>query len=150
MRFELIDHVLERTSRRIIALKSVTTAEEYLADHFPRFPVLPGVLMLEAMVQSARRLLHESVEGSDASASGGRWVLAEAKNIRYGNMVRPGEQLRVSVEMMKCEGDRYSFKGEGKVEEAMAVQGRFVLRPLNVGSSIPASMPSVADATEHG
>ena len=57
MRFQLIDRVLEREPDRLVATKCVTNAEEYLADHFPGFPVLPGVLMLEALVQAGRILL---------------------------------------------------------------------------------------------
>lgn len=123
MRFELVDSVIERTADRIVTTKNVTVAEEYLGDHFPGFPVLPGVLMLEAMVQAARRLMEDQGEG-------GPWVLAEVRQVRYGNMVRPGEQLRVTVERQKREADRWLFKGGGEVNGATAVQGRFVLRRL--------------------
>ena len=57
MKFQLIDAVKELTTERIVAAKHVTIAEEYLADHFPGFPVLPGVMILETMVQAARLLL---------------------------------------------------------------------------------------------
>ena len=57
MHFDMIDHVAEQTEGRIVVHKTVSNAEEYLLDHFPGFPVLPGVLMLETMVQAARRLL---------------------------------------------------------------------------------------------
>lgn len=122
MRFELVDHVIERTDERIVTVKNVTAAEEYLADHFPSFPVLPGVMMLEAMVQAARRLL-----GDDPAP----WVVAEVRNVRYGNMVRAGEQLRVTVERGKAEGQRVSFKGIGEVNGTTAVQGKFVLRQMS-------------------
>lgn len=125
MRFELIDAVVERAEGRLTAVKSVTAAEEYLADHFPTFPVLPGVMMMEAMVQAARALL--AGEGSARP-----WVLAEVRNVRYGNMVRPGQQLRITVERLKSEGDRVTFQGRGTVDDQPAVQGRFVLRPVNV------------------
>jgi 3-hydroxyacyl-[acyl-carrier-protein] dehydratase len=124
MRFELIDQVLERAADRIVAVKQVTVSEEYLADHFPTFPVLPGVLMLEAMVQAARRLLERADVGD------GPWVVAQVRNVRYGNMVRPGQRLTVTVERTNSDGDRHSFTGTGEVDDEMAVQGRFVMRPL--------------------
>ena len=93
MRFELIDQVLEHAPDRVVAIKNVTLAEEYLADHFPGFPVLPGVLMLEALVQAARHLLTASDgdagDGDGATAAGNEpLVLAQVRNVRYGNMVR--------------------------------------------------------------
>jgi len=122
MRFQLVDTVLEAERDRLVALKNVTAAEEYLADHFPGFPVLPGVFMLEAMVQSARHLLH--------AESGPRpWVVAEVRNVRYGSMVRPGQQLRLTIERHAVEGGRHRFQGRGMVGDKVAVQGRFTLRP---------------------
>lgn len=127
MRFELVDAEIEHDHDHIVTVKSVTTAEEYLGDHFPSFPVLPGVMMVEAMVQAARRLLNAQTEGT-------RWVLAEVRNVRYGNMVRPGQQLRVSVERTKTDGDRHTFQGRGTVNDEAAVQGRFTLRPMTVAA----------------
>ncbi|MBI1367428.1 MAG: hypothetical protein GC162_02115 [Planctomycetes bacterium] len=123
MRFELIDTVIAAEGDKLTAIKNVTAAEEYLGDHFPTFPVLPGVMMLEAMVQAARKLLGSKVPEK------GPWVLAEVRNVRYGNMVRPGQQLRVEVELLKSDQDRHSFQGRGLVEANVAVQGRFTLRP---------------------
>lgn len=123
MRFQLIDREIERSAERIVALKTVTLAEEYLADHFPGFAVLPGVLMLEAMVQAARRLAGEDRH----------WILAEARNVRYGQMVRPGQSLRVSVDVRRRADDAaggVEFQGVGEVDGQTAVQGRFTLRPL--------------------
>ena len=71
MRFRLVDHVIEQAPDRVRTIKHVSAAEEYLADHFPTFPVLPGVMMLEALVESARLLL--------ASRSSHRLVLAEVR-----------------------------------------------------------------------
>ena len=70
MKFDLVDQVLEQDEKRIVTIKQVTLAEEYLADHFPGFPILPGVLMLEAMVQAASKLL---------APEGQRLVLGEVK-----------------------------------------------------------------------
>ena len=128
MRFELVDMVLERTDERIVTVKNVTAAEEYLGDHFPGFPILPGVMMLEAMVQAARRLLEENSAAETGDSQ--RWVLAEVRNVRYGNMVRPGQRLTVQVERLKSEEGRHTFQGRGTVDDDVAVQGRFVMRSI--------------------
>ncbi len=121
MHFQLIDQVIERSAERIVARKSVTSAEEYLQDHFPGFPVLPGVLMLETLVQAGRLLVGEK----DRPV-----VLAEVRNVRYGNMVRPGQSLQVEVALRKQRDDGWEFDGVGKVDDQVAVQGRFRLAPL--------------------
>lgn len=126
MRFEMIDRVTEQTADRLVGLRSVTLAEEYLGDHFPGFPVLPGVLMFEALVQGGRRL----AESLDPSPGQGRLVVREARNVRYGGMVRPGDTLRVEV-VLKGRSERgWDFTGVGSVGERVTVQGRFVLDRL--------------------
>ena len=135
MRFELIDQVLEHAPDRVVAIKNVTLAEEYLADHFPGFPVLPGVLMLEALVQAARHLLTASDgdagDGDGATAAGNEpLVLAQVRNVRYGNMVRPGQCLRIEVVLRRQVEGEWEFDGVGRVDEQVAVQGRFRLAPL--------------------
>ena len=129
MRFELIDRVLHRSEDKITAVKTVTAAEEYLADHFPDFPVLPGVMMLETMVQAGRRLVCPNGEGPPL-------VIREVRNVKYANMVRPGQTLQVEVTMRKQDAKGYEFAGVGRVDEqdgsptSVAVQGRFRLEPL--------------------
>ena len=139
MKFILLDDILEQTPDRIVALKQVSLAEEYLADHFPTFPVLPGVLMIETMVQAARRMLGER---GDA-----RLVLGEVKALKFGSMVRPGETLEVEVTLLKSlEDGSYACKGIGKVRRIRseenetslptgetAVSGRFTMRPIRKG-----------------
>ncbi len=130
MHFRLIDQVLEREPNRVVALKNVSSAEEYLGDHFPGFPVLPGVFMVEAMVQAAREVL-------DARGQR-RYVLGQVKALRYGSFVRPGEALKVEVQIDKELPDgSVSFKGTGTVVRPApstapdsAVSGRFTMRPM--------------------
>ena len=143
MRFQLIDRVLDRQEDKLVVVKSVTYAEEYLADHFPGFAVLPGVMMLETMVQAGRLLLSGSTVGGAAQDGAGQGVgtqasnsqpliMTEARNIRYGQMVRPGQNLRVEVVIRSRDQDGYELAGVGKVDDQIAVQGRFRLAPLSV------------------
>ncbi len=128
MRYELIDKVVDRQADSLTGIKAVTAAEEYLADHFPGFPVLPGVMMLEAMVQAGRLFVAGGTGGDDVP--GGPLVVTRVRNVRYGNMVRPGQALEVRVSLRKRDGVGYEFQGEGKVDGQVAVQGRFRLEPL--------------------
>ncbi len=131
MHFSLVDRVIEQSADRIVTLKHVSSAEEYLQDHFPSYPVLPGVMMLEAMVQAARRLCDS---GSDPM------VLGQVRALKYGAFVRPGATLRVDVTLHKKNDDgTFDFKGEGTLLEPnattqppTAVSGRFLLRPVRV------------------
>jgi 3-hydroxymyristoyl/3-hydroxydecanoyl-(acyl carrier protein) dehydratase len=133
MRFRLIDRVIECDADRAVALKNVSIAEEYLADHFPGFPVLPGVFMIEAMVQAAREVL--------ARRDDRRFVLGGVRALRYGSFVRPGEALRVEVSLDGADdAGRFRFKGTGTVLRVgaegsatgtdTAVNGCFTMRPV--------------------
>ena len=135
MKFRLIDTILEQSPQRIVAIKQVSLAEEYLADHFPTFPILPGVMMIETMVQAAREML-SSRRGAEAL------VLGEVKALKFGNMVRPGEALEVEVTLSKQNDDgSYQCKGVGIVrkrkgqalpgEAETAVSGKFTMRPVS-------------------
>lgn len=126
MRFELIDRVIEQTDDRICTAKAVSSAEEYLADHFPGFPVLPGVMMLESLVQAARQLLKGKAPAADEP-----FVVTEVRNVRYGNMVRPGQVLEVQVQLRKQSDAEWEFEGIGRVNDQVAVQGRFKLGPAH-------------------
>ncbi len=142
MRFQLIDGVLEVSGAdgagptRAVAIKHVSAAEEYLADHFPGFPILPGVFMLEALVQTAR------VVAAARDAGGLPWVLGSARAIKYGRFVPPGSTLRLEVELVSSTSEAMEFKGVGLVidpvhvageESATAVSGKFGLRRARVG-----------------
>ncbi len=110
MKFNLIDKIESLSDDRIVAVKHVSLAEEYLADHFPTFPVLPGVLMLEAVTQAATWLLHRRHDFARSMA-----VLKEARNIKYGRFVAPGNFLRVDVELFKLNDSGAVFKAVGSV-----------------------------------
>ncbi|HED53226.1 MAG TPA: hypothetical protein ENJ00_03375 [Phycisphaerales bacterium] len=133
MHFQLIDRVLERTDTRVTAIKAVTAAEEYLKDHFPTFPVLPGVLMLEAMVQTGREL----TDPNDPPM-----VLGRVRALKYGSFVRPGDVLEIEVKKLKelddgsldLRGKAFVQCSSGRGDPAIACVGRFTLRPIRLPS----------------
>lgn len=115
MKFNLIDKVELLSPERIVAVKFVSLAEEYLADHFPTFPVLPGVLMLEAATQAAGWLLHYRSDFARSMA-----VMREARNVKYGRFVAPGAFLRIDVQPIKLTDAGGTFKAVGSVGDAQA------------------------------
>jgi 3-hydroxyacyl-[acyl-carrier-protein] dehydratase len=132
VKFNLIDKIESLEPQRIVACKHVTLAEEYLADHFPTFPVLPGVMMLEALTQAAGWLLHARREFACSMA-----VLREARNVRYGHFVAPGNHLRIEVELLKLTEVGGSFKAAGFVDNAQALSARIELAYFNLAEKQP-------------
>ena len=144
MKFNLVDRIEHLSDERIVAVKYVSLAEEYLADHFPTFPVLPGVMMLEALTQSAAWLLHRRTNFACSIA-----VLKEARNVKYGTFVAPGGALRVDVELNKATDGGATFKASGSVGDAQAVQARIELAYFNLGEKQPALAELDRQLTEH-
>lgn len=132
MKFNLIDRIEHLSDERIVAVKYVSLAEEYLGDHFPTFPVLPGVMMLEALTQAAGWLLHRRTNFAKSLA-----VLKEARNVKYGTFVAPGQALRVEVDLAKTTDVGASFKAAGYVADALAVQARVELVYFNLAERQP-------------
>jgi 3-hydroxyacyl-[acyl-carrier-protein] dehydratase len=132
VKFNLIDRIESLSDERIVAVKYVSLAEEYLADHFPTFPVLPGVMMLEALTQAAAWVMHRRSDFACSMA-----VLKEARNVKYGTFVAPGGALRVEVELNKPTDTGATFKATGTVGDAVAVQARIELAYFNLGDKQP-------------
>jgi 3-hydroxyacyl-[acyl-carrier-protein] dehydratase len=128
VKYYLVDRIEQiDPGKRIVAIKCLTAAEEYLADHFPAFPVMPGVLMLEACVQSAAWLVRLMTDWSVSMV-----VLRRARNVRYANFVSPGETLRIEAQLVKQEGGIYSFSCAGTVEGQAAVGAKLDLEAFNL------------------
>jgi len=143
MRFRFVDAVLEQSADRVVTLKRLSATEEYLKDHFAAFPVMPGVLMLESMVQAARLLLEPGHHASDLAAPR-PWVLTGVRALKFGRFVRPGDALRVEVTRDGIEERLARFRGRAWVvtpgapddaEPALGVSGRFDLRPATLGAA---------------
>ncbi|HWL94378.1 MAG TPA: beta-hydroxyacyl-ACP dehydratase [Phycisphaerae bacterium] len=134
MKFILLDRIVSiEPPTRIVASKSLSLAEEYLADHFPTFPVMPGVLMLEAMVQASAWLVRATQDFSRSMV-----VLEEAKNVNYKSFVSPGRSLKVTCEAIRIEDDSSEFKTVGRSPEGdEIVKARLKLRHYNLADRNP-------------
>ncbi len=134
MRFVLIDRILDvQPGRSLVAVKNLSLAEEYLADHFPGFPVMPGVLMLEALTQAGAWLVRETEDFAHSVI-----VLKRAKTIKYGSFVEPGRQLVLHVDLVEQTERETTLKGKGLVDDQVMVQGRFSLTRYNLRDKDPA------------
>ena len=133
MKFYLVDRILElEPPKRIVAVKNLSLAEEYLADHFPAYPVLPGVMMLEALVQAAAWLVRAST-GFEKNLI----MLREAVNVRYGSFVRPGGQLVMEVVATEIGPEMSRFKATGQCDGQPALQAKLTLEHMNVADRDP-------------
>lgn len=130
---------------RIVAIKAVSLAEEYLADHFPTFPVLPGVLMLEAMAEAGAWLVRDAQNFKDTVI-----LLKEAKNVTYKSFVKPGNLLKLEVTCRKLDESDSRFEGIGYCGAIEVVKARFRLRHFSptegYAAQSDAKQQMVADA----
>lgn len=135
MRFNLVDQILSvEPGKTIRAAKNLTLGEEYLADHFPTFPVMPGVLMLQTLVETGAWLLRISDEFRYSMI-----VLREARNVKYGTFMEPGRRMVVTAELTEQDGPLAVLKGKGEVEGGgQTVSARITLERSNLRDRNPA------------
>ncbi|RMG02599.1 MAG: beta-hydroxyacyl-ACP dehydratase [Planctomycetota bacterium] len=128
MRFSLIDRIVSlRPGEELVAIKNLTLAEEYLGDHFPRFPVMPGVLMLEAMTQAAAWLVRVTDDFQHTMV-----VLREARGVKYGQFVEPGQTLTVTVKVTNHDARFTTVRAQGRLEDRTTVGARLTLERYNL------------------
>jgi 3-hydroxyacyl-[acyl-carrier-protein] dehydratase len=138
MRFILIDKVVSITAGvGIRTVKNVSLSEEYLADHFPAFPVLPGVLLLEGLIESASWLVRLTENFAHSLV-----LLQEARNVKYKSFLAPGGQIEYIVEAKSIEENISSFTGTGVSDGQTIVEAKFGLRHFNLADQNP-SMAAV-------
>ena len=123
--FLLVDRVLEIDKGvRIKALKNVTINEPFFTGHFPHRPVMPGVLMLEAMAQVAALLAFDTmgVKLDDKTV----YYFAGIDGARFKRPVEPGDQLVMDVSLDRMKAGIFKFKGTARVGEAIACEAELM------------------------
>jgi len=121
----LVDRVLEiEKGVRIKALKNVSVNEPYFSGHFPQRPVMPGVLMLEALAQAAALLAFDTLgEKPDDNTV---YYFAGIDGARFKRPVEPGDQLILEVELDRMKSGIFKFKARAKVQEEIAVEAELM------------------------
>ena len=116
--FLLIDQILEvEEGKRAVGIKNVTVNEEFFNGHFPEFPVMPGVLIVEALAQVGAVAMLKKEENRGKLA-----LFAGIDSCRFKRQVRPGDQLRLEVEMTRVRGAIGKGKGTATVNGEIACE----------------------------
>lgn len=121
--FLLIDRAEDfRPNQSIVGIKNVTFNEPFFLGHFPDNPVMPGVLIIEALGQSGGLLMSKSL---DVEVEGKSIYFLSVDGARFRSPVRPGDVLKLHVEVLRHRGDVFKFKGEGRVNGKVAAEAEF-------------------------
>ena len=144
MRFILIDKVVSiEAGKEIKTVKNVSLSEEYLADHFPTFPVLPGVLLLEGLIESASWLVRQTENFAHSMI-----LLEQARNVKYKSFLAPGSQIEYTVKARTIEENVSSFIGTGISQGDLIVGARFALKHFNLADENSAMAATDAQVIE--
>ena len=128
----LVDRVLEiEKGQRIKALKNVSINEPFFVGHFPHRPVMPGVLMLEALAQSAALLSFETL--GDSPDSNTVYYFVGIDGARFKRPVEPGDQLILDVAIDRVKGGIYKYKARATVGDELAVEAELMCTMRRVG-----------------
>ena len=129
--FLLVDRCEEfKPSESIVGIKCVTMNEPFFQGHFPAYPVMPGVLIVEAMAQTGAIMMSKSL---NIDISGKVIYFMSIDGVRFRSPVRPGDVLRMHVEVTRARGDIFKFKGKALVGGKVAAEAEFAAMSADAG-----------------
>jgi 3-hydroxyacyl-[acyl-carrier-protein] dehydratase len=117
----------------ITGVKNVTHNEPFFPGHFPIDPVMPGVLIVEAMAQTGALLMSKSM---DVAVEGKVIMFMSIDGVRFRKPVRPGDQLRMQVVVTRKRGDIFKFRGESYVDDRLAAEADFAAMVVTVDEPV--------------
>jgi len=121
--FLLVDRAEEyKPHQSIVGIKCVTVNEPFFQGHFPDYPVMPGVLIVEAMAQTGAVLMSKSL---DVDTEGKTIFFVSLDNCRFRTPVRPGDVIYMHVEVLRARGDLFKFRGRALVGDKVAAEAEF-------------------------
>ncbi len=121
--FLFVDKIVELTDNKIKATREMSSDESFFQGHFPGNPIMPGVLICEAIFQAAGILLSNILGG----VGGGTPVLTRISNAKFKNMVRPGDLLELQAEVVETVSNASFMKGSASVAGKTAVTVEFAV-----------------------
>ena len=110
--FLLVDRILEHSAKRVVGIKNVTINEPFFAGHFPGHPVMPGVLIIEAMAQTGGVLLMGAIENPQSKVV----YFTSLDSVKWRRPVKPGDQLRFELDLLQVRGMMAKMRGVAKVD----------------------------------
>ncbi len=141
--FLLIDRVVEiERKQRIVAIKNVTANEPHFAGHFPHYPIMPGVLMVEAIAQAGGALLLTEIPDRDSKLM----VFTGIEQARFRRPVTPGDQLRIEVTVLNWRTSAVKMRGVATVEGKIACEATVTCALINRVPA-PAASPAPSAST---
>jgi 3-hydroxyacyl-[acyl-carrier-protein] dehydratase len=128
--FLLVDRIIQmETGKKAVGIKNVTINEEFFQGHFPNHPIMPGVLIIEALAQVAGILaLH-----SGAAAAGKAVYFLSIERAKFRKPVVPGDQLKLEVSILQQRGNVWKFSGTAYVEDKIAAESEFTAMVADKG-----------------
>jgi beta-hydroxyacyl-ACP dehydratase FabZ len=120
--FLLVDRILELEDMRVVGIKNVTINEPFFQGHFPGFPVMPGVLIVEAMAQVAAILVLNRVEDRENKIV----FFAGISEAKFRRPVVPGDQLRIEVNFLKLKPSVAKIQGKATVDGSLVAEAEIV------------------------
>ncbi len=130
--FLLLDRVLElEDGVKTVAIKNVTINEQFFIGHYPQQPLMPGVLIIEAMAQAGGVAMLSAVEDKDRVP-----LLAGVDQVRFRRQVVPGDQLRIEVEILKMRGETAKVAGKALVDGQLAAEATLLFVLAKKGKEI--------------
>ncbi|MHB1947619.1 MAG: 3-hydroxyacyl-ACP dehydratase FabZ [Gammaproteobacteria bacterium] len=123
--FLLIDRVIEIVEgESLVAIKNVTMNEMFFMGHFPNRPVMPGVLILEAMAQAGGVLAYKST--NTLPSDGVLYLFAGIDNARFRRVVEPGDQLRLEVKLTRSKREIWKLDGKAFVDDELVCEAELI------------------------
>jgi beta-hydroxyacyl-ACP dehydratase FabZ len=120
----LVDRIIELEAERIVGIKNVTANEPFFSGHFPDFPVMPGVLIVEAMAQTAGVLVLKSIEDRDSKLV----LLVSIEYAKFRRQVVPGDQLRMELIMLKRKASVAKMSGKATVDGVLVAEAEVMCK----------------------